>query len=205
MEDTAQSESANAPSGSPGEVHALTERVAELEAAVEERRREGTRREKVVESRLRVLRSNLEDVQTRARRLAEERDQLKSEVQQQRNKLSAYARQLDENPVTDTVEPVFRPEDTVRRAEAAERALAGAHDQIDQLTQRVRELERASGAPPLDPEQPVRLPGEAEQQRARERMETGIPIDRETGAGLRELADELGVPFSLEPVPIETD
>ena len=56
-------------------------------------------------------------------------------------------------------------------------------------------------APPLDPEQPVRLPGEAEQRRARERMETGIPIDRETGAGLRELADELGVPFSLELVP----
>ena len=60
-------------------------------------------------------------------------------------------------------------------------------------------------APPLDPEQPVRLPGEAEQRRARERMETGIPIDRETGAGLRELADELGVPFSLELVPAKTD
>jgi LDH2 family malate/lactate/ureidoglycolate dehydrogenase len=60
-------------------------------------------------------------------------------------------------------------------------------------------------APPLDREHPVRLPGEAEQRRARERMETGIPIDRETGSGLRELADELGVPFSLEPPPAGTD
>jgi LDH2 family malate/lactate/ureidoglycolate dehydrogenase len=59
--------------------------------------------------------------------------------------------------------------------------------------------------PPLDREHPVRLPGEAEQRRARERMETGIPIDRETGSGLRELADELGVPFSLEPPPAGTD
>jgi len=60
-------------------------------------------------------------------------------------------------------------------------------------------------APPLDPEHPVRLPGEAELRRARERMETGIPIDRETGLGLRELADELGVPFSLELAHPQTD
>ena len=64
-----------------------------------------------------------------------------------------------------------------------------------------RLIAEVKSAPPVDPEHPVRLPGEAEQVRARERMRTGIPIDRETGAGLRELAAELGVPFSLEPVP----
>jgi len=77
------------------------------------------------------------------------------------------------------------------------------HEEFDErLEQLVTDVK---SAPPLDPEHPVRLPGEAEQQRARERMETGIPIDRETGSGLRELANELGVPFSLEPPPAGTD
>ena len=56
-------------------------------------------------------------------------------------------------------------------------------------------------APPIDPARPVRLPGEAEQARARERMKRGIPMDPKTVVRLRELAAELGVPFSLEPVP----
>ena len=54
-------------------------------------------------------------------------------------------------------------------------------------------------APPVDPDRPVQLPGEAEQRRARERLRHGIPVDRKTVAGLRELAIELGVPWSLEP------
>ena len=77
------------------------------------------------------------------------------------------------------------------------------HEEFDERLERL--VADVKSAPPLDPEHPVRLPGEAEQRRARERMETGIPIDRETGSGLRELAEELGVPFSLEPVLSETD
>ena len=61
------------------------------------------------------------------------------------------------------------------------------------------------GAPPLDPEHPVQLPGEAEQRRARERIETGIPIYRETVDRLRELSEELSVSFSLKLVAAETD
>ena len=55
-------------------------------------------------------------------------------------------------------------------------------------------------APPIDPDRPVQLPGEAEQRRARVRLRRGVPVDRRTVAGLRELAAELGVPWSLEPV-----
>ena len=60
-------------------------------------------------------------------------------------------------------------------------------------------------APPIDGDRPVQLPGEAEQRRARKRLRRGIPVDRATVAGLRELAAELGVPFSLEPVPKPVD
>ena len=55
-------------------------------------------------------------------------------------------------------------------------------------------------ATPIDPERPVQLPGQAEQERARRRIEHGVPVDSETVAGLRDLARELGVPFALEPV-----
>ena len=54
-------------------------------------------------------------------------------------------------------------------------------------------------APAIDPDRPVLLPGEAEQRRARERLRRGVPIDRNTVAGLRELAAELGASHSLEP------
>lgn len=54
------------------------------------------------------------------------------------------------------------------------------------------------GAPPIDPDQPVLLPGEAEFQRAYRRRVEGIPIDVETVEGLRSLAQELGVSFQLE-------
>ncbi len=55
-------------------------------------------------------------------------------------------------------------------------------------------------APPIDPDRPVQLPGAAEQRRARERSRRGVPVDRKTVAGLRELAAELGLPWSLRPV-----
>lgn len=55
-------------------------------------------------------------------------------------------------------------------------------------------------APPIDPDRPVQLPGQAEQERARRRLEHGVPVDGETVAGLRALAGELGVSFALEPV-----
>ena len=55
-------------------------------------------------------------------------------------------------------------------------------------------------APPIDPARPVQLPGQAEQERARRRLERGIPVDGATVRGLRELAAELGVPFAAEAV-----
>ena len=55
-------------------------------------------------------------------------------------------------------------------------------------------------APPIDPSRPVQLPGQAEQERARWRLERGIPVDGATVRGLRELAAELGVPFAPEAV-----
>ena len=55
-------------------------------------------------------------------------------------------------------------------------------------------------APPIDPAQPVRLPGQAEQERARQRLRRGIPIDARTVTRLRTLAEELGVGFSMVPV-----
>ncbi len=55
-------------------------------------------------------------------------------------------------------------------------------------------------APPIDPARPVQLPGEAEQRRAGERRKIGIPVDRGTFDGLRELASEVGAPFTLEVV-----
>ena len=52
-------------------------------------------------------------------------------------------------------------------------------------------------APPIDVDQPVLLPGEAEQGRARRRLVDGIPVDVETVERLETLAGELGVPFPL--------
>ncbi len=68
-------------------------------------------------------------------------------------------------------------------------------ERLDALTREVL------AAPPIVPGRPVQLPGEAEQLRARRRSQRGVPVDRRTVAGLRELAAELGVPWSLEPRP----
>ena len=65
-------------------------------------------------------------------------------------------------------------------------------------------LAEVLAAAPIDPDRPVQLPGDAEQRRARRRLHRGVPVDRKTVAGLRELAIELGVPFSLEPCPLRT-
>lgn len=56
-------------------------------------------------------------------------------------------------------------------------------------------------APPIDPDRPVQLPGQAEQERARRRLEHGVPVDGATVTGLRGLAHELGVPFALKAAP----
>ena len=58
-------------------------------------------------------------------------------------------------------------------------------------------------APPIDPARPIRLPGQAEQERARRRLKHGVPMDPKTVVRLRALAEELGVPFSLEPAGVE--
>ena len=60
-----------------------------------------------------------------------------------------------------------------------------------------RLIDEVKAAPPIDPSQPILLPGEAEQERARHRLSEGIPVDVKTVARLATLAEGLGVPFSL--------
>lgn len=63
-----------------------------------------------------------------------------------------------------------------------------------ELEQRLEDLiEEVKSAPPIDPDQPVMLPGEAEHKRMEQRRREGIPIDRETVQGLKKLAAEMGV------------
>jgi len=63
-----------------------------------------------------------------------------------------------------------------------------------------RLLDEVTKAPPIDPDQPVQLPGAAELERARQRLSDGIPVDVETVERLATLAQELGVsnPFNEE-------
>ena len=58
------------------------------------------------------------------------------------------------------------------------------------LEQLVAEVKNAD---PIEPARPVLLPGEVEFQRMDERQTTGIPVSCETLAGLRGLAEEMGV------------
>jgi len=58
-------------------------------------------------------------------------------------------------------------------------------------------LEEVKGAPPIDPDHPVLLPGEPEFKRMEERRSKGIPIDQNTVEQLRELAKELDVECPL--------
>jgi LDH2 family malate/lactate/ureidoglycolate dehydrogenase len=54
-------------------------------------------------------------------------------------------------------------------------------------------IAEVEGAPPIDPDRPVVLPGELEHRRMEERRRKGVPIDRKTVERLRELARELDV------------
>ena len=65
-------------------------------------------------------------------------------------------------------------------------------------------VDEVLSAPPINADEPVTLPGAAEQERARRRRERGIPIDVQTVAGLRRLAVDLGVAFPLEAGSQET-
>ena len=68
----------------------------------------------------------------------------------------------------------------------------------EDFDQRLEELvAHVKSAPPIDADAPVMLPGEREQQRRRERLETGIPVDLATVENLRPLASELGVDFFI--------
>ena len=56
---------------------------------------------------------------------------------------------------------------------------------------------QVTGAPPINPARPVLLPGEVEFRRMAERQAQGIPVSRETVDGLRDLAADIGVSFTL--------
>ncbi len=58
-------------------------------------------------------------------------------------------------------------------------------------------IAQVKGASPIDPQRPVMLPGEVEFRRMDERQRDGIPVSRETVAGLSDLARELNVHFPL--------
>ena len=61
-----------------------------------------------------------------------------------------------------------------------------------------RLIAQVISAPPIDAQQPVQLPGEAEQKRAAERLREGIPLHRDLFDDLKKLAREIDVPFLLE-------
>ena len=54
-------------------------------------------------------------------------------------------------------------------------------------------LTEVKSASPIEPDQPVMLPGELEHARMAQRMSHGIPIDLETVKRLRRLAQDLRV------------
>ena len=58
-------------------------------------------------------------------------------------------------------------------------------------------VDQVKGAPPIDADQPVMLPGERELNNKTERSETGVPLDPRTIEKLEPLANELGVDFPL--------
>jgi LDH2 family malate/lactate/ureidoglycolate dehydrogenase len=58
-------------------------------------------------------------------------------------------------------------------------------------------LEEVKRAPPIDPNQPVLLPGETEFKRMKKRRIEGIPIDKNTAEKLRELSKQLQVECPL--------
>ena len=64
----------------------------------------------------------------------------------------------------------------------------------ERLEQLVAEVK---GAPALDPQRPILLPGEIEFKRMEDRQREGIPVARETVEGLRALARTLSVDFPL--------
>lgn len=59
-------------------------------------------------------------------------------------------------------------------------------------------VDQVKSAPPIDPSQPVLLPGERELARAAERLERGVPVERETLEELRPLAAALEVAFPFD-------
>ena len=58
-------------------------------------------------------------------------------------------------------------------------------------------VEEIKGAPPIDPDHPILLPGEPEFHRMEERRSKGVPIDHNTAEQLRELSKELDVECPL--------
>ena len=68
----------------------------------------------------------------------------------------------------------------------------------DQFEERLERLvSEILNAPPIDDTQPVQLPGQREQERARDRLSTGVPISATTVDKLKTLTNELQIPFSL--------
>ena len=73
-------------------------------------------------------------------------------------------------------------------------AFMGEAEFQGRLEQLVAEVK---GAPAIDPQRPILLPGEIEFRRMEERQRDGVPVARETVEGLRELAQMLDVDFPL--------
>ena len=73
-------------------------------------------------------------------------------------------------------------------------AFLSRHQFEERLEMFVAEVKSAA---PIDPDRPIKLPGEVEFERMQERRRDGIPVSRETVDGLRELAGDLNIAFPL--------
>ena len=73
-------------------------------------------------------------------------------------------------------------------------ALMSKEEFDDRLELLIKEIKETD---PIDPKRPVLLPGEVEFGRMDERMQSGIPVSIETVTGLRDLAEDLDVEFTL--------
>ena len=113
-----------------------------LEAAFRERLEQRTSELGDGDSHVVRLRTNLELLEQRNHVLGSEMERLQERLRESERRAAASAREHATPGDADACASVFQPEDSLRRAQAAERALAAAHEEIEQLNHRICIIER---------------------------------------------------------------